>query len=228
MVDQSDLEALERAVRPDTTLIWVETPTNPLLTVVDIEAVVARSGRGPGGRGQHIRHAGHPASTRVGRRRRGAFGHQVPGRPLGRGGRPGGVRRRGAARTSALRPERGGRGARPVRLLPGSPRPAHAPPSGGGTRRERARGERVPAYGRCAGRALAGLRRHGLVPAPGRRSDRVRHQGVLAGGVPGRRGVADRGAAGDDRPVGGGLRRGGAGRPGAAVLRDRGRRGPGG
>ncbi len=45
MVDQSDLEALERAVRPDTTLIWVETPTNPLLTVVDIEAVVARSGR---------------------------------------------------------------------------------------------------------------------------------------------------------------------------------------
>jgi cystathionine gamma-synthase len=42
MVDQTDLEALERAVRPETTLIWVETPTNPLLNVVDIEAVVAR------------------------------------------------------------------------------------------------------------------------------------------------------------------------------------------
>jgi cystathionine gamma-synthase len=42
MVDQTDLEALERAFRPETTLIWVETPTNPLLNVVDIEAVVAR------------------------------------------------------------------------------------------------------------------------------------------------------------------------------------------
>ncbi len=42
MVDQSDLDALERAIRPETRLIWVETPTNPLLTVVDIEAVVDR------------------------------------------------------------------------------------------------------------------------------------------------------------------------------------------
>jgi cystathionine gamma-synthase len=41
LVDQTDLGALERAVRDDTTLIWVETPTNPLLHVVDIEAVVA-------------------------------------------------------------------------------------------------------------------------------------------------------------------------------------------
>jgi cystathionine gamma-synthase len=45
MVDQTDLPALERAVRDDTALIWVETPTNPLLNVVDIEAVIARSGR---------------------------------------------------------------------------------------------------------------------------------------------------------------------------------------
>jgi cystathionine gamma-synthase len=44
MVDQTDLDALERAVRAETTLIWVETPTNPLLNVVDIEAVVARKG----------------------------------------------------------------------------------------------------------------------------------------------------------------------------------------
>ncbi|MDX6639128.1 MAG: cystathionine gamma-synthase [Solirubrobacteraceae bacterium] len=44
MVDQTDLEALERAVRPETRLIWVETPTNPLLHVVDIAAVVARKG----------------------------------------------------------------------------------------------------------------------------------------------------------------------------------------
>jgi cystathionine gamma-synthase len=42
MVDQTDLDALERAVRDDTRLIWVETPTNPLLNVVDIEGVVSR------------------------------------------------------------------------------------------------------------------------------------------------------------------------------------------
>jgi cystathionine gamma-synthase len=45
MVDQTDLAALERAVRDETALIWVETPTNPLLNVVDVEGVVARSGR---------------------------------------------------------------------------------------------------------------------------------------------------------------------------------------
>ena len=44
MVDQSDLDALERAITTDTRLIWVETPTNPLLNVVDIAGVVARRG----------------------------------------------------------------------------------------------------------------------------------------------------------------------------------------
>jgi cystathionine gamma-synthase len=44
MVDQTDLEALAAAVRDDTRLIWVETPTNPLLNVVDVEAVVALKG----------------------------------------------------------------------------------------------------------------------------------------------------------------------------------------
>jgi cystathionine gamma-synthase len=41
LVDQSDPQALARAVRDDTRLIWVETPTNPRLDVVDIDAVVA-------------------------------------------------------------------------------------------------------------------------------------------------------------------------------------------
>jgi len=41
LVDQSDPQALARAVRDDTRLIWVETPTNPRLDVVDIGAVVA-------------------------------------------------------------------------------------------------------------------------------------------------------------------------------------------
>jgi cystathionine gamma-synthase len=44
LVDQTDLRALDRAVRPDTKLIWVESPTNPLLNVVDLDAVIARRG----------------------------------------------------------------------------------------------------------------------------------------------------------------------------------------
>jgi cystathionine gamma-synthase len=44
LVDQTNLGALERALRPETALVWVETPTNPLLNVVDIEAVLERSG----------------------------------------------------------------------------------------------------------------------------------------------------------------------------------------
>jgi len=42
LVDQTDLDAVERAVREETRLIWIETPTNPFLHVVDIEAVIAR------------------------------------------------------------------------------------------------------------------------------------------------------------------------------------------
>jgi cystathionine gamma-synthase len=42
LVSQTDLDAVERAVRDDTRLIWVETPTNPMLNVIDIEQVVAR------------------------------------------------------------------------------------------------------------------------------------------------------------------------------------------
>jgi cystathionine gamma-synthase len=42
MVDQTDLDALAAAVADDTRLIWVETPTNPLLNVVDVAGVLAR------------------------------------------------------------------------------------------------------------------------------------------------------------------------------------------
>jgi cystathionine gamma-synthase len=42
MVDQTDLDALAAAVTDDTRLIWVETPTNPTLNVVDVPGVVAR------------------------------------------------------------------------------------------------------------------------------------------------------------------------------------------
>jgi cystathionine gamma-lyase len=38
-VDLSDPAKLEAAIRPETKLIWVESPTNPLLRLVDLEAV---------------------------------------------------------------------------------------------------------------------------------------------------------------------------------------------
>ncbi len=44
-VDMTDVDAIERAIRPETRLIWVETPTNPLLKLVDLQAVAAIGGR---------------------------------------------------------------------------------------------------------------------------------------------------------------------------------------
>ncbi len=40
-VDLSDLAAIEAAITPKTRMIWVETPTNPMLKLVDLEAVAA-------------------------------------------------------------------------------------------------------------------------------------------------------------------------------------------
>lgn len=40
-VDATDLSAIERAITPKTKLIWIETPTNPVLKVIDIKAVCA-------------------------------------------------------------------------------------------------------------------------------------------------------------------------------------------
>ncbi|GAB3098558.1 cystathionine gamma-synthase [Lysobacter terrae] len=40
-VDLSDVAAFEAAIRPNTKLVWIETPTNPLLKLVDIEQIAA-------------------------------------------------------------------------------------------------------------------------------------------------------------------------------------------
>jgi cystathionine gamma-synthase len=44
LVDQTDPGAVAAALRPETKLVWVETPTNPLLNVVDVPAVVEAAG----------------------------------------------------------------------------------------------------------------------------------------------------------------------------------------
>ena len=40
-VDLTDAAAFEAAIRPETKMVWIETPTNPMLKIVDIEAVSA-------------------------------------------------------------------------------------------------------------------------------------------------------------------------------------------
>ena len=39
LVDMADLDAVRSAIRPQTRLVWVETPTNPYLKIVDIRGV---------------------------------------------------------------------------------------------------------------------------------------------------------------------------------------------
>jgi cystathionine gamma-lyase len=44
-VDPADIDAIAAAARPETRMIWIETPTNPLLKIVDIAAVAEVSRR---------------------------------------------------------------------------------------------------------------------------------------------------------------------------------------
>ena len=43
VADMTDLDAVERAIRPTTKIVWVETPSNPLVRVVDIERIAVLS-----------------------------------------------------------------------------------------------------------------------------------------------------------------------------------------
>ncbi|GMA86149.1 hypothetical protein GCM10025868_13990 [Angustibacter aerolatus] len=47
--DLGDLDAVRAAIRPETSVVWIETPTNPLLSIADVAAIAepgARRGRG--------------------------------------------------------------------------------------------------------------------------------------------------------------------------------------
>ncbi|MBI5518074.1 MAG: PLP-dependent transferase [Deltaproteobacteria bacterium] len=50
-VDMTDLGRLREALRPDTALVWLETPTNPMLKLADLKALCAdTAARAPGAR----------------------------------------------------------------------------------------------------------------------------------------------------------------------------------
>ena len=38
-VDLTDANDLERAIKPNTRMVWIETPSNPLLKIIDLEAI---------------------------------------------------------------------------------------------------------------------------------------------------------------------------------------------
>ncbi len=44
-VDLTDVEDFERAIKPNTRMVWIETPSNPLLKLIDLEAI-AKIARG--------------------------------------------------------------------------------------------------------------------------------------------------------------------------------------
>jgi len=88
-VDTTDLDAVADAVGPDTELVWVETPTNPLLQVTDIAALaeIAHDRRRTLCCRQHLRNAVPPAPARTRGRPGLARADEVPRRSLRRGRR---------------------------------------------------------------------------------------------------------------------------------------------
>ena len=140
-VDTTDPENVAEALTSRTRLVWLETPTNPLLAVTDIRAVAeivhAHPSHATPGRGQHLRHAIPATPTGARGRHRRALHDQVPGRSLGRGGRRGYRQRLRRSMSGWLPAERGGSGARADGLLPGAPRAQDAGPAHGTARAKR-------------------------------------------------------------------------------------------
>jgi cystathionine beta-lyase/cystathionine gamma-synthase len=69
--DTTDPENLAEALTPSTRIVWLETPTNPLLAVTDIRAVAEIVQESPEqtftGRGQYLRHTLFTTSAGTGR-----------------------------------------------------------------------------------------------------------------------------------------------------------------
>ncbi len=129
-VDLTSLDRLESAWRDETKMVWIETPSNPLLSIVDIEAVGAfaqRSRRARRG-GQHICHALPPAAAAEGGGRRGALIDEILGRPQRCRWRIGGNQRRRTGGKDRVLPERSRRCSRADGLLPRAARDQDAWP----------------------------------------------------------------------------------------------------
>ena len=88
-VDQSDEEALSEALGHWPSLVWIETPSNPLMRVVDIRAIASRA-KAAGAKVAVDNTFLSPALQRPilhGRRLCRSLDDQIPQRPFGRGRR---------------------------------------------------------------------------------------------------------------------------------------------
>ena len=100
IVDLAELTRFPAAIRANTRMIWIETPTNPTLKLADLDAIVAaaRTARHPHRGRQHLRQPMGAAAAGARLRHRGAFDDQIPQRPLRHGRRPGDRRRQQGAK----------------------------------------------------------------------------------------------------------------------------------
>ena len=141
-VDMRDIANVERAVTPATRMIYCETPTNPMMNLVDLAAVGdLTQARGlPLRRRQHLRHA----RSSSGRSSSAAdiVLHSTTKYLNGHSdmvGRRAGDHARRSCRAARLHSERGGRRARADGLLARAARHQDAPAPHASARRQRAR-----------------------------------------------------------------------------------------
>ena len=181
MVDQRDLDAVARAVRPDTALVWVETPTNPSLNVIDLPGVIERSRNALVVVDNTFATPVHQRPLELGAD---AVVHSTTKYLGGHSDTVGGA---AIVRDPALHEKvkfiQNAVGAVPgaAGLLPRPSRAAHAAPAHGRPRRERPRRLELAARGgRHRRRPLARLQRHGLLPPSRRDPHRLLDQGLLA------------------------------------------------
>ncbi len=79
-VDTSDVNNVERAIRKNTRMVFVETPTNPLMALSDLQAIakVCHARKVRSSRRQHVHVALLSAAARAWRGHGGAFHNKVP------------------------------------------------------------------------------------------------------------------------------------------------------
>ena len=162
-VDTSDTGAIERAMRPATKMLFLETPTNPTLRLTDLAAAIGggAGARRHGGRGQHLRQPVRPAAARARRRPRDAQHDQVPQRPQRQRRRRRRRRARRAHRVAEVHPERRGRDPRADGCVAGAARHQDAAdPDGAPQRNAMALAEFLDAHPKVAQVHYPGLPSH--------------------------------------------------------------------
>ena len=102
-IDMTDPSKIEAAIKPNTRMVWVETPSNPLLKLIDLEAVakIARKHNAISVSDNTFASPWIQSADRTGFRHGDSFRHEISQRSLRHGRRRCGRRRQHRARGSA-------------------------------------------------------------------------------------------------------------------------------